>query len=157
MPWDWVWVRTSILKKDGTWQDDTKKNRFDFYSKEWEEQVWKEEYPFTYILKKGTVQERIATVKVEEREWRWKILYWLPFPKMVRKTIDIDFSYGGAFEREILFEKKGFPIKNLDKYTGEVGERTGSWKGGTLGCGYTMLPGETPLQTLRRMEKERTF
>ncbi len=33
----------------------------------------------------------------------------------------------------------------------------GSWKGGVLGCGYEMKPGETPKQTLRRMERERVF
>ena len=27
MPWDWDWVRTSILKKDGNWEHETRKNR----------------------------------------------------------------------------------------------------------------------------------
>jgi hypothetical protein len=39
----------------------------------------------------------------------------------------------------------------------EVGERKGSWKGGTLGCGYELLPNENPLECLRRMEKDRKF
>jgi hypothetical protein len=39
----------------------------------------------------------------------------------------------------------------------EVGERTGSWKGGTIGCGYDMLPDESAVQCLRRMERERKF
>jgi hypothetical protein len=43
------------------------------------------------------------------------------------------------------------------KFDDEVGERSGSWKGGTIGCSYEMLPNETPEQTLRRMEKEREF
>jgi hypothetical protein len=43
------------------------------------------------------------------------------------------------------------------EFNDEVGERTGSWKGGTLGCGYNLLPNETPLECLRRMEKERKF
>lgn len=42
-------------------------------------------------------------------------------------------------------------------FDGEVGERTGSWKGGTVGCSYESRPGETPVQTLRRMERERRF
>ncbi len=40
---------------------------------------------------------------------------------------------------------------------GGVGERTGSWKGGTIGCGNDLLPGETMEQSLRRMERDRTF
>lgn len=39
----------------------------------------------------------------------------------------------------------------------EVGERTGSWKGGVLGCGWGLLPGETPYECLKRMERERLF
>ena len=87
-----------------------------------------ETHPYTYTLRSGEVQQRQATIKAEQRTWtRW----WLPF-KRVSQSIDIDF----------------------DK---EVGERSGSWKGGVLGCGYEMKPGETPLQTLRRMEVERKF
>lgn len=43
------------------------------------------------------------------------------------------------------------------EFNAEVGERTGSWKGGCIGCGYQMNPNETPLQALRRMEAERKF
>jgi hypothetical protein len=155
MPWEWDWVRTSNLKKDGTWEHETKGNRKDFYKDEWQDIIWKEEYPYIYKLKGGKIQERIATVKVEEREWRWRGFKWLPYPKMIHKDISVEFSYGGPIDREVIIEKNGFKLKK--KYTGEVGERTGSWKGGTLGCGYSMLPGESPEQTLRRMEKERVF
>lgn len=89
--------------------------------------------PYKYTLKNGEVQERIATFYVGEREWRWRIFH--PFaigPKKIHRSINVDF----------------------DK---EVGERTGSWKGGCTGCGYDMLPGETPLETLQRMERERKF
>ena len=87
-----------------------------------------ETHPYTYTLRSGEVQQRQATIKAEQRTWtRW----WLPF-KRVSRYIDIDFN-------------------------GEVGERSGSWKGGVLGCGYEMNPGETPLQTLRRMEVDRQF
>jgi len=157
MPWYWVWERTSKLKKDGTWQHDLRKKKFDFYTKEWENEVWKEEYPFTYILKNGNIQQRLAIITVHEMEWRWKALKILPFPRMIRKSIDIQFEYGGPIEREIFFEKQGNKSKYLEKYTGEVGERTGGWKGGTTGCSYSMRQNETPLETLRRMEKERKF
>lgn len=92
-------------------------------------------YSYTYIRKDGTVQNRKAKVSVERRTW-WQRWFGLGkkhmTPKKVRTSIDIAFD-------------------------DEVGERTGSWKGGTVGCGYDLLPGETPYECLRRMEKERKF
>jgi hypothetical protein len=41
------------------------------------------------------------------------------------------------------------------EFNDEVGERSGSWKGGTIGCSYAMLPTDTIESCLRRMEKER--
>jgi hypothetical protein len=91
------------------------------------------EAEYKYTRRNGEVQVRTAKFYVGEREWRWRIFH--PFaigPKKVHRSISVEFS-------------------------DEVGERTGSWKGGCTGCGYDMLPGETPLDTLRRMEKERKF
>lgn len=85
-------------------------------------------HSYTYTLKSGVVQERTATIKVETRKWT---RFWIPFKRTI-KSIDITFN-------------------------DEVGERSGSWKGGCIGCSYEMLPNETPLQTLRRMELERKF
>lgn len=91
-----------------------------------------ETHPFTYVLRSGKVQKVNATITRE----RWikgrHILSRLGWPSRTRYDIDIDFD-------------------------GEVGERAGSWKGGTVGCSHEMLPGETPLETLRRMEREREF
>lgn len=131
-PWSYQWVRTSNLRKDGTWEHEKKGDKKDFWKDEWKEIIWYETHPYTYKLKDGTVQDRLATIKVEEREWRWHWFKWLPLTKKVRKTISIDFN-------------------------AEVGEKTGSWKGGCTGCGYTLLPNETPLECLRRMERERKF
>lgn len=131
-PWDWDWVRTSYLRKDGTWENESKGNRKDFYKDHWDEVLWSEKYPYTYTLKSGEVQNRIAKVRVEEMEWRWHWFKWLDFGSKKRRSIDIDFD-------------------------GEVGEGTGSWKGGTVGCGYDLREGETPLESLRRMEKDRKF
>jgi hypothetical protein len=39
----------------------------------------------------------------------------------------------------------------------EVGERAGSWKGGTIGCSYGIKSNETAYQCLLRMEQERKF
>lgn len=87
-----------------------------------------ESHRYAYTLRSGEVQKRTATIKVETRRWT---RYWLPYQRLSR-YINIEFS-------------------------DEVGERTGSWKGGCIGCSYEMLPNETPLQTLRRMEIERKF
>jgi len=89
----------------------------------------KESHPYKYTLRSGEVQFITATIYQDKRQWHRK---WFPFIKLVREQISIEFS-------------------------DEVGERTGSWKGGTVGCGYDMLKGETMLDTLRRMEKERKF
>lgn len=131
-PWRWQWVRTSNLRKDGAWEHETKGNSKDFYKDKWKGIIWNEIHPYTYVLKNGTVQNRNATIKVAEREWRLHWLKWLPIIKKISKVIEIDFD-------------------------GEVGERTGSWKGGTVGCSYPLLPHETPLECLRKMEKERKF
>ena len=88
----------------------------------------KQSHPYHYCLKNWTVQERTATIQIEERLWT---RFWIPWRKLSR-CIDVKFS-------------------------DEVGERTGSWKGGTIGCGYEMKPGELPVECLRRMERERKF
>lgn len=88
----------------------------------------KESHPYRYTLRSGEVQERVATINVESRLWTRP---WLPWKRLSR-YINIDFDH-------------------------EVGERSGSWKGGALGCSYDMLPDESPLDCLRRMERERKF
>ncbi len=132
MPWQFQWVRTSKLKKDGSWEHELKGDRKSFYKDEWRDILWSENYPYTYALKSCEIQNRIATVGVEEMEWRWHWFKWLGFPRKIRSSITI-------------------------KFNEEVGERTGSWKGGTVGCGYELLRNETPLQSLRRMEQNRKF
>lgn len=133
MPWSKDWIRTSLLLSDGSWVHETKGNGRDFYDDNiWGDRRFSEIYPYLYKLKSGKIQNVNATVYVYEREWRMKFLKWTKFFNIVDRSIDITFS-------------------------SEVGERSGSWKGGTTGCGYTILNGETPLMALRRMEKERKF
>lgn len=86
-------------------------------------------YPYSYTLKSGEIQSREATIFRERRKWHRK---WVPFVKMIRESINVDFN-------------------------GEVGEKTGSWKGGTIGCGWDVLPDEAMINALRRMEAERKF
>lgn len=151
MPWDYEHYRKSmllntplantILKVDAMatdkamlsyWEHSMKGNRKEFWKDEWKDKIYSIALPYKYVLKSGTVQERIATCRVEEMEWRWRKLMFLPFPRIVRRSIEVNFN-------------------------DEVGERSGSWKGGTIGCGYTMLKGESIEDCLRRMEKERKF
>jgi hypothetical protein len=131
-PWEWTWVRTSVWLADQTWAHETKGHRQEFYNEEWKQKIYFENHPYLYVLKSGDVQERVATCHIKEREWRWKGATWCPWIKKVRRDIEVDFN-------------------------DEVGERTGSWKGGTTGCSYEMKEGETLVQTLRRMEVERKF
>ena len=92
-----------------------------------------ETHKYTYVLKSGIVQNRTATILKERWILGRHILSRLGlWPRRISYSIDIWFS-------------------------DEVGERSGSWKGGCLGCSYSMLPGETPLDALRRMERERKF
>lgn len=127
LPWDWEHIKCEVLRPDGTWVP---------YVGSWEDKEpdgrLEETFPYRYVLDSGEVQNRIATVYVERREWRRRWMRWCPWFAKKAQSIDVSFS-------------------------DEVGERTGSWKGGTIGCGWTMLPGETAEQTLRRMERERKF
>lgn len=86
------------------------------------------EYAYSYTLRSGQVQYRKATIQVEARQWTRP---WLPY-KRTDKYIDVRFD-------------------------GEVGERSGSWKGGCIGCSWTMLPHEDAYSALLRMERERKF
>lgn len=87
-----------------------------------------EVHSYSYLLRSGEIQVREATIKPERRVWtRW----WLPF-RRDEQYIRIEFN-------------------------AEVGERSGSWKGGVMGCSFQMLYGETPRSALRRMERDRTF
>jgi hypothetical protein len=124
------WVRTSILLKDDTWENETPKDRGkSFYDDKWKnkQKSWTYEYTDKYDGEKIP-----TTIYVEEREWRPKWLTWTSLFAKKRRTIDIHFSK-------------------------ECGKRKGSYKGGTLGCGYDLLPNELPLDCLKRMEKEREF
>lgn len=134
LPWCYEWIRTSILGKKGEWYHENRKNRdMNFYdTNKWKNILYSETVPYTYITKSGVKQECLATIRVEEREWRWKWFTWFKYFSKVRRDIDINFST-------------------------DIGERKGSWKGGVTGCSYTLLKNETPIECLRRMERERKF
>lgn len=132
LPWTLQWHRTSILLKNGEWEHEYKGDRKQFYEEEWKNKQWKENYVYSYKLKCGEVQKVNTTIYVDEREYRPRWFKWTNLFSKVRRSIDVHFD-------------------------SEIGEQTDSWKGGVLGCGHSIRKGETPLDCLKRMEKERTF
>lgn len=84
------------------------------------------------ILIIGLVQSCIATVYGDEMEFRIRCAKWLPWPRKIRRAINVNFS-------------------------AQLGEGVGSWKGGVLGTGYAWKPGETMRQALRKMERAVLF
>ena len=136
MPWDWEHVRHEVLNSEGKlvkpaekWEviDGKMKDNENYID---ERQYWMQ--PYKYTLESSEVQDRIATIFVDEREWRWRWFTWLPWPRKISRGIEVTFDQ-------------------------EVGERTGSWKGGCTGCSYDIKKNEHPVDCLRRMEKERKF
>lgn len=134
MPWTLEWVRTSTKMKDNTWFHETEKNKLDWEDTEKEgsyqwlkNNKWTETHPYIDKYDRTSVN---ATISVVEREWRRRWMKWTKLFSLTTKVIEVDFDQ-------------------------EVGARKGSWKGGTMGCSYTLLPNEHPLDCLRRMEKER--
>lgn len=151
MPWEYECVRWEVQTSEGTWnminhkqagkawrtarKKDPAVDRWRFKDEDYPDHRKYFVTPYTYGLKRGTPQEVTATYYVTEMEWRWKLFYRLPFrfgPKKVSRSIDISFSKG-------------------------IGEEAGSWKGGCTGCSYELKSGESPIDCLRRMERERKF
>lgn len=128
-PENWEWIRTSILLKDGvTWAHEDKSRKVDTLKIRSANEHWTERHHYLYINAYGTNQSCMAVIHVEEREWLHK-----PTGKSkVCRDICV------AFE-------------------GQLGTEADSWKGGVVGCNFEMLPYESPLDTLRRMEKTRSF
>lgn len=76
-----------------------------------------EVYPFKWVLKDGTIQETKVMLLGIEREWRWKWFQRLPFPRLINRSVEINFQH-------------------------EVGEKAGSWKGGLMGTSCPLQKGE---------------
>lgn len=129
MPWQWDHCKDKhmVQTEDGSWVP-----CLHSWEKGGPDNRHVQEFPYSYRLKSGLVQNVIAKVSVERREWRRKCFKRIPWFAMKKQSLDISFSE-------------------------EVGERSGSWKGGCVGCGWDMLPGETVEQALKRMEEKRQF
>ncbi len=143
MPWDFTFISHEVRRADGSWVPfvgcwetgnpiHNTNGVLVFEGGKEPDGRHEETFTYHYTLRSGEVQERTATVYAERREWRQKWLKWCPLFARKRQSISVNFD-------------------------GEVGERTGSWKGGTIGCGWDLKPRETLGQALRRMEREREF
>jgi len=128
-PFEWTFNRHEVQRADGSW---TLVPKWKLGEGTPPDEAAYQKFPYRYVRKSGNVQDRIATVKAERRAWRPRCLRWTSLIEKVRASIHVDFD-------------------------DEVGEEYGSWKGGCMGCGYDILPGETVEQCLRRMERERRF
>ena len=129
----WEWLRTEAMGEGGyvvaVHERGKPRKPMEIMSRLPEVEKVKKRYPYSYKLRSGEIQKRTATVYAERRTWTRK---WFPWLTKSRTTLSIEFD-------------------------GEVGEKTGSWKGGTVGCVYELRRDETWEQCLRRMERERAF
>ena len=94
-----------------------------------EKEAIHETFDFKYRLPGGEIQEAKATCHMRRMKWHRK---WFPFVRQVCTTLEV------RFDREL-------------------GSRAGSWKGGVVGTGIDMHPGEGMEQALRRLEQTARF
>lgn len=92
---------------------------------------WEAKWPYHYMTSDGEAQHVTATVHRERRRDVYRV-FGVPVRIRWQDSIAVGFN-------------------------DEVGNQRGSWKGGCIGCGYTMKPGEHPRATLTRMQRERNF
>lgn len=132
LPWtEWRFVRRSFYGLSGEhfWTEPTARQVLG--GEAWDEMDrMRKTCPvavFAFIDSDG--KELTASTRIEERQWKFgtKWFKWLSLFRrdMVRRSLDIEFS-------------------------AEVGPEKGSWKGGILGTGIEMLPGELHADAFRR-------
>jgi len=135
MPWTYDWYSKEILddQHNVVYYEDRKMRRNNARElwKKYEEiaNKYKKIYDYTYVKKNGEVQRREAEVFIERMTWARR---WIPFKKCSSTVLKISF----------------------DK---EIGEKAGTYEGGVTGCNYKIHDGESPIQALRRMQKEQIF
>jgi len=107
-----------------------KGNKGDYFgdADKWGDKIIYDTYDYKYVLESGEVQERLAKVHQIKRYWT----SWFGLNVLVKHVIEIEFNF-------------------------EIGERSGSWKGGCIGCSWVIEEGETSLEALKRMENIRKF
>jgi hypothetical protein len=139
-PWNLEHKRTTFYSLDGSksWtntndhESDWKDIRDLQYKFKNREESWDCYLEYSDIFKYETYidpydnKEIPVRYHIVEMEWR---RFNCPFLKHIRRTIEIDFK-------------------------DEVGPKKGSWKGGTIGMGFTMLPNESHEDAWKRFQKE---
>lgn len=126
--WDWPWM-WHTLAYETLLKDGTWR---DLGWDEKRELAQSETHPYIYTLRSGRVQHRKATVTRRRHVLTYIGTRRLRWPQWEKHSIDVEFD-------------------------DEVGERSGTWKGGCIECSYDLRDGETMGQALRRMEAERVF
>lgn len=128
-PWRrWRHVRHSLYRPDHRWFADMPQGRgLDTRNEAADIEARCPTISFAFTDFDG--EPLTVTCRIEEREWRlgegkfkWLSLFRRP---RIQRTLDLRFS-------------------------GEVGKRKGSWKGGTLGHSIELRPGEEPREAFRR-------
>jgi hypothetical protein len=126
----------------------------EFIATEWE---W---VRTSVLLKDGTWLHDTIGNRVELRDN--EDLFWIECHPYMNITNSMKVQMCDAtvqiWEREWQWNGISKVDKDIDvQFSKELGSGAGSWKGGVIGCNYEMIEGETPLETLRRMERERQF
>lgn len=135
-PWELEWRRTELLSHDlkqVLWSEDYgRRDRLIANSaRDAAQNLASRRYLYRYTLRSGQLQITWANVYPERRYYRAR--WW---PLIPRKYVDTSIN--------VQFDK-------------EIGEGVNTYKGGVIGTGEDMLPGETCELTLLRMEATRKF
>lgn len=136
MPWGWCKRRSDhrreYLDAAGNWHDH-KRMPQSWHSAEALAEMgpapWAEDYTFHYMCQPNGKPQHVPTTLHRERCTTVYRIFGIPVRRRVTDEIAI-------------------------KFHEEVGNQRGSWKGGTVGTGARMKPGETPGETLRRIQRE---
>lgn len=129
-PWALDWIETAHLTEGGTFRRESWSDRGKHASEVLHDELEPQEYPFTYVTKRGEIQRTTATVrKVVRHTWQWVLFKRLRLPLMRKRGYSLDVWFAD-----------------------EMGNQRGSWKGGVIGTGCTYIPGEPIATALRRFE-----
>lgn len=142
-PWQRRFLFREFLTESGEWLPHDRRER-SWAPGEGVKPLTVEE-PYHYLLDSGSVQSVTASVV---RERSWTVWVWFGEGKKARLSNALR-----ELQRRLSTPNDGLDIE----FSAEVGGRAGSWKGGCVGCGWNMNPGETVKSALLRMQRERRF
>jgi hypothetical protein len=154
-PWQRRFLFREFLAVDGRWLPADQRAR-DYRPGEGVEPL-ATAAPYHYLLDDGEVQSVTATV-TRGRSWTvWRWFGESTSPQALGRVDRPRRAWLSDYLRGIQ-KRLSRPQDVIDvAFSGEIGSRAGSWKGGCVGCSYEMRPGERPQDTLRRMQRERRF